>query len=89
MPADLVMVFGIGKIIHFSYVLLFLLRIKYEKNFNNFRVKAQGFLSNDMVAVEKWDIGDVDHLPVNALRPLGPSYRKTPRAVFCAQLHGN
>lgn len=52
-------------------------------------VKVQAFPTDETVAVQKYDFGDIDHLSIDALHPLSESYRKPHQMVFCARLHGN
>lgn len=51
-------------------------------------VKIQAFPTNETVSVEKWDCGEIEHLSLDALRPLSKTYRKLYQMVFCARLHG-
>lgn len=51
-------------------------------------VKVQAFPRSETVSVEKWDSGDVDHLSIDALRPMRTIYRDVHQMVFCARLHG-
>lgn len=56
--------------------------------FHNFRVKVQSIVSIDVIAVLKWDQGEMDQVSIEALRPLTPSYRRLPQMIFPARLHG-
>lgn len=51
-------------------------------------MKVQAFPTIQTVAVEKWDFGGIDHLSLDALRPLSETYLNVHQMVFCARLHG-
>lgn len=88
MRADCVMATGIGKLnLNIDQISSDCCLIPFL-SFTLNSVKVQAFPRDGMVAVEKWDFGDIDHLSYDALRPLSDTYLNVHQMVFCASLHG-